>query len=277
MSATVPFRLVAGHLTVVPVTVDDRRAASFLFDTGIGVTVLDDRLRRELGHSLEPPPFVGRRMSGQALEIPLCRLDALSLGTRRLERPVAGSFDLSGFSVPEGPLDGFLSLSFFEGAPVTVDYVRGALTIEDDRSMRAREASGVSVPTEVRRDGPSVELFVDLELPGGSIARVEVDTGSDHLILHARYLPELGLGPGGPPMDVRKGTDETGRPYVRYATTLSGDVALHGHDSLRQAPPRAIFQEIIHDGLLGRDFLRAYAVTYDLAGHRLIFGAPAMR
>ena len=35
---------------------------------------------------------------------------------------------------------------------------------------------------------------------------------------------------------------------------------------------RRMFQRIIYDGLVGDDFLRRFAVTFDVAGGRMIFG-----
>lgn len=272
MSTTVPFRLLGGHLTLVPVTVDGLRPATFLLDTGMGLTVVSDRLRQELGHPLSGKQYTGRRMSGQAIPVPLTRLGSLAFGTKRLDRPVVGSYDLSGVTGLDGAVDGFLSLAFFDGLPLTIDYLQGVVIVEDDDSLGARERAGVSVPVEVRRDGPSVEVYLDLELPNGSVAHVEVDTGSDQLILHERYLAELGQPKEPQAAERREGIDETGRPYVRYRARLAGRIRVRGCARLEQEDPVAIFQQIIHDGLVGREFLRAFAVTYDLARGQLIFG-----
>ena len=272
MSTTVPFRLLGGHLTLVPVTVDGLRPATFLLDTGMGLTVVSDRLRQELGHPLSGEQYTGRRMSGQAIPVPLTRLGSLAFGPKRLDRPVVGSYDLSGVTGLDGEVDGFLSLAFFDGLPLTIDYLQGVVIVEDDVSLRARERAGASVPVEVRRDGPSVEVYLDLELPNGSVAHVEVDTGSDQLILHERYLAELGHPKETRAAERREGIDETGRPYIRYRAALAGRIRVRGRARLEQEDPVAIFQQIIHDGLVGREFLRAFAVTYDLARGRLIFG-----
>jgi hypothetical protein len=270
MSDTVPFDLVAGHLTRVPVTLDDRRPASFVLDTGIGLTVVAERVRAELGHPPSGAEHAGRRMSGQEIVVPLTELNALTLGTRRRERPEVGCFDLSAL----GDIDGFLSLTFFDGAPVTLDYVRSVVVLEDARSLRAREHRGRAVPAEVRRDGPSTEVYVDLTLPSGAAEHVEVDTGSDLLILHNRYLAELRRADGATEPTRREGIDETGHPYVRLSAELPGTIRLGERATTGQLDPRVIFQEIIHDGLIGRDFLRAFAVTFDLARGRLIVGPP---
>ncbi len=44
-----------------------------------------------------------------------------------------------------------------------------------------------------------------------------------------------------------------------------------GAGEIAQPDPDVMFQRIIHDGLLGDTFLRRFAVTYDIAGSRLIF------
>lgn len=270
MSESLPFTLVGGHLTAVAVTLDDRRAATFVFDTGIGLTVISERLGQELGHPPGASSHTGRRMSGQSIVVPLTRLEALSVGSRRLDRPTVGVFDLAAFP----GLDGFLALTFFEGIPLTVDYLRGQLIFEDAASLQDRVRRGTAVPAELRRDGPSLEVFVDLLLPSGSVAHVEVDSGSDQLILHERYRDELGIPTDPSGGERREGVDETGHRYVRYTGTLSGPVRLAGDPTLAQPDPPAIFQRIVHDGLIGRELLGRFAVTYDLAGARLIFGPP---
>jgi len=272
MPTAVPFTLFAGHLALAPVTVDGRLSTSFIFDTGIGLKLLSDRLRKDLGHPLLSRTHVGRRMSGQQVALPLTQVDSLTLGTLRQDRPVIGSYDFEAVLEPEGTVGGFLSLGFFEHSPITMSYRRSHLTLEDEQSLASRARAGTAVPVSLRHNGAELEMFLDLVLPSGSVARVEVDTGSDHLILHERYMGELGLREGSDGVERHEGTDETGHRFVRFRGRVPGTVHVRGFGGVRQDEPKVIFQNIIHDGLVGRDFLLARDVTYDVAASRMIFG-----
>jgi hypothetical protein len=122
----------------------------------------------------------------------------------------------------------------------------------------------------IHRDGRSVDPFAELVLPSGRTVLVEVDTGSDCLILDARFMRECGLEVGGPGVSAREGVDETGHSYVRYDATLPGAVHLKAASETAQTDPKVIFQEIIHDGLIGSEHLYRYRFSFDLAGERLV-------
>jgi predicted aspartyl protease len=70
--STVPFDRVA-HLVRVPVRLGGD-GLHFLVDTGIGVTVVSERLARRTDVDRLDESFAGRRMSGQLVEAPLVRL-----------------------------------------------------------------------------------------------------------------------------------------------------------------------------------------------------------
>ena len=71
-----------------------------------------------------------------------------------------------------------------------------------------------------------------------------------------------------------EGKDETGHGYVRYRAPVSGTVCTESQHDLFQAAPEVMFQEIIYDGLVGVDFLKRFAVTFNIAGSELIFSKP---
>jgi predicted aspartyl protease len=257
---TVPFDRV-GHLVRVPARLggDELR---FLVDTGIGVTVVNERVvaRDDVVHLGET--YAGRRMSGQLVEAPLVRLPALTVGDWSVPGHVAAVVDLG-----EG-FDGILGPSYFGDRIVTTDPAASTFTVHDADAT----VDGVVVPLELHRDGPSVDPFVALVLPSGRTVRVEVDTGSGHLVLDARFMAECGVDPDGAEVTAHRGTDETGHGYLRYAATLAGAVHLAAAPETAQHRPEAIFQEIIHDGLVGSDYLYRYRFSFDVAGARMILG-----
>lgn len=271
VSAT-PFRYVH-HLVTVPVLVDGAYEARFVVDTGIGLTVVSRRLF-EATAGCEPlgSTFTGRRMSGQELTVPLARVRSLTMGSHTCEGHVVGVLENAGFSPELAAVDGFLSLAFFETAPFTVDHRGGSVVVESAASLARRAEVGVGVPLRLERQGPALDAFVGLAVPGRGRIDVEVDMGSDSLILDEALAGEVGVELEDPSVRRVEGRDETGHRYVRRFTRLPGTIHVAGAPSIRQSEPEVMFQRIIHDGLLGHAFLREFVVTYDVPGERMIFG-----
>jgi aspartyl protease len=258
------------HLVTVPVVAGER-PTRFVFDSGIGLTLLSESFAATIGCGPNGRSFTGRRMSGQEVTTPLGSLDSLTFGTTRREQLEVGLFDTSVFPPGFEELGGFLSLEFFEHAPVTVDYPAGTIVLEDEESLSARAASGTVLDVQVERTGIATDVFLPFDVAGQRGLSLEVDMGSDCLILDERYATLLGVDVGGE--DVRRvdGEDETGHAYTRTFATLAGALHPSGAPGLSQVDPAVMFQQIIHDGLIGDSFLRNFAVTYDVANARMIF------
>lgn len=264
--SSVAFDRVA-HLVRVPARLGADEL-HFIVDTGIGVTVVNERLAERADVERLDESYAGRRMSGQLVEAPLVRLPSLSVGDYEVSGQVAAAVDLGdGF-------DGILGPSYFAGRIVTTDPAAGTFTVHEPDE----HVEGIVVPLQLHRDGRSADPFAELVLPSGRTVLVEVDTGSDSLILDTRFMGECGLEVGGRGVDAREGVDETGHSYVRYDATLSGSVHLAAAPETAQDRPKVIFQEIVHDGLVGSDYLYRYRFSFDLAGERMLLsplGSPA--
>jgi Aspartyl protease len=271
MSSAVAFEYLA-HLLTVPVRVGDVDAR-FIFDTGIGLNLISGALAARTGCEPDGSAFTGRRMSGHPVTIPMGIIGSLQLGTHRAEDVPAGIFDMQAMAGLDR-VEGFLSLGYFRATPVTVDYAAGLVVIEDQASLARRAEAGTSVPMRVVQDGQATDLRLGLTLPGGQPITVEVDTGSDTLILNETLAADAGIDLHDPGTRQAEGTDETGHEFVRYFATLPGDVSVTGAPQIRAASPGVMFQKIIYDGLVGQAFLRNFTTTYDLAGARIIFAVP---
>ncbi len=269
----VPFERVR-HLVTVPVTVGDV-ATRFVLDTGIGLTLLSSTLCARLGCEPTGDVFRGRRMSGQEVAVELVRVDSLRFGSLEHRNQEVGVLDLDGFPPELAEIGGFLSLAFFAEQPFTVDYGGGHVALETAETLAARLGSGRVVEVSLERNGPSVDVFLPLTLPGGRSISAEVDMGSDSLILDERFATEAGVDLASAEVRRVEGTDETGGSFTRYFARLPGSVHPTGAPELAQERPDAMFQSIVHDGLVGDAFLRRRPVTYDLPGSRLVFGRPA--
>jgi hypothetical protein len=201
---------------------------------------------------------------------------SISVGAFRQENVMAGIADLSGFFSGDPSIEGILAPQFFAPWPFALNSVTRTLRVMQGEVAGRRAGVAVEVPLILERDGPALRLFVDVRLPSGSAARVEVDTGSDTLILHTRYMKELGVDPDRVSVRTVQGKDETGQPYTRFFAQVVGPVSLMAAPTILQRDPPVMFQQIIYDGLLGDAFLRSYDVTYDLAGSRLLFADPSL-
>jgi hypothetical protein len=250
-----------GHFTRIPVIVGNQ-PSRFLFDTGIGVNVVSPVMADRLHLGLVGEAFAGQRMSGQWVEAPLVYLPPITLGGWVIADQVAAVVEL-GQEAGAREFDGILGLSAFEGIAVTVDHGSSRLTLGDPGLTTFR------VPLEVRRRGPSTEPFAELVLPSGRAITVEVDTGSGCLILDDGLLDESLVTTLGE-VESSEGTDETGYQWLRRSGVLNGAVHLEDAPLSRQERPRVLFQDIVHDGLIGADYLDRFRYTVDIGREQLL-------
>jgi hypothetical protein len=260
------------HLVTVPVTINGSVESTFVLDSGIGLTLVSAAVADAIGCAPSGATFSGRRMSGQQVEVALATHTTIAFGGIERTDERVGIFDTSGFPPGFAAIGGFLSLAYFDEMPFTVDYARRIVQGETAETLAARAATGRSVDVRVERDGPSVTCLMPLTIPGGRELEVEVDMGSGELILDERLAADLGIELDDPRVRRVEGTDETGHSYVRSFTTLAGSIQPTGAPELAQDDPAVMFQRIIYDGLVGDEFLRRFAVTFDVGGGRLIFG-----
>jgi hypothetical protein len=103
--------------------------------------------------------------------------------------------------------------------------------------------------------------------------RVEVDTGSQGLILNTRYMKALHIDPADQQLKRSESKDETGHLNTRYYTRLPCRIKLKTalSNDFSQSTPAVMFQKIIYDGLIGDTFLRQFTVTYDLPHSQMLF------
>jgi hypothetical protein len=253
------------HLVRVPVELagDSYR---FLVDTGIGVTVVSSVVAARPDVQWTGESFAARRMSGQEIRSPIVRLPRLKLGEHLVDAHIACVADLGDDDGPAG-FAGILGPGFFENQAVTTDPDAMSLVMQPATGFAA---DGYEIPLEIRRDGPSIDPFATLVLPSGREVCVEVDTGSGNLILDSRYLPDCGVQVDDPGVTTKTGTDETGYHWTRHWATISGPVHFAAAPETAQTNVRVQFQDIIHDGLVGTDYLERYRATFDVSGSRLI-------
>lgn len=253
-----------GHLVRIPVVAGDF-ACRFLLDSGIGLTIVASDLAERLDLVLTGTSFPGQRMSGQEITAPLAHLPQLTVGGHVVENAVVGVFDL-GPADGESGFDGILGLDLLCDVVVSVDPLTRSLLLRSDFPINGGD---IEVPVRVHHDGPSVTLFAGLRLPSGRVAEVEIDTGSGCLILDSRFMTDCGVETD----DVTEtlaGTDETGHHYSRSFADTRGAVSFVDAPTAEQQDPRTMFQSIVHDGLLGSEFLDRFIHSFDVRRGRLV-------
>jgi len=269
MSAAVSFDRVQ-HMIRVPGQLDGD-PYQFLVDTGIGITIVSSAVAGRPDVQPTGETFTGRRMSGQAVEVPLVRLPRLDVGGYTVDAHVAGVADLGD---PDGPngFAGILGPGLFDQHVVTTDPRTMTLTVQPAEGF---DADGFEIPLAMRHTGPAVDPFTRLILPSGREVLVEVDTGSEFLILDTRFMADCGVQIDDPGVTTKTGTDETGYQWTRRWATANGEVYLPAAPQTAQAQPRVQFQDIIYDGLIGTDYLERYRVSFDVSGSRLVLSPQA--
>jgi hypothetical protein len=253
------------HLVRVPVLVGGVRYP-FLVDTGIGVMVVSSAIAARPDVQPIGESYTGRRMSGQEVPVDLVRLPTVDLAGYAIDGHLAGVADLGETDGPNG-FAGIIGPGFFEHHVVTTDAQTMTLTV---RPAEDFDEKGFEIPLDIRRTSASVDPFVTLVLPSGREVVVEVDTGSNNLILDSRFMAECGVNPDDEGVVTKTGVDETGYHWTRRWATIAGTVHLAAAPQTVQAAPRVQFQDIIHDGLIGTDYLERYRLTFDVTGARMI-------
>jgi hypothetical protein len=258
------------HTITIPVLLENSIHSRFILDTGIGGNLISSTLCKRIGCKLTGEQFTGKRMSGQEVSVPLATVSQISIGSFENKDVVVGVFD---FPLPADfdGVDGFLSLQFFAENPFTIDYSSGNIIIENRASMLTRIENGTVVDVRLERVGQSIDAFLKIKLPDEKVIEAEVDTGTDELILHTKFMEELGVSKGSKGVKQSRGEDETGHFCVRYFASLLGRVCLAMNSRIHQQDPDVMFQDIIYDGLVGQRFLSRFTITYDIAKSRFIF------
>jgi hypothetical protein len=254
---------------LVKVTINGSIEANFIIDTGIGITVISKSLCKKI-NCVVKGEHTGKRMSGQSVRIPMSSVQSIALAGKTENGFPVGIFDVEAL-MPGSNIDGFLSLGFFKNFPHTVVYSKNVIRFETEESLKRVREKGVVVNVSPDQQGDSFGVFMPLVLPNKETIKAEVDTGSQSLILHERYMGGLGVKKTAPSVKRKEGKDETGHSYVRYYSSVKGPIHLVGAENMKMESPSVMFQKIIYDGLVGFYFLREFDVTYDLRNLQMVF------
>ena len=255
-SYTAPLRFY-GTRPAVEVTVEGQGPFLFLIDTGAGgpPARADALLVKRLGLAMQ-----GRASTsdggGAPAAIDKLTLPDVTIGTFSMANVAALSRDYG--SIPYLPkLDGILGPAFFKDRLLTIDFVRGTLTIQD----------GTLPPADGRNILDYELIEGNLAVPvsiGGQSAKAVIDTGNIRgLDMPAEAVRPLRMASF--PRLAGNSVGVSGSSLIREVT-LAAPLRIGGHAIER---PAATFSEDFHEWNIGSALLQDFVLTIDQKNRRL--------
>jgi hypothetical protein len=257
-------------LPVVNVRVNDGKEVTFFIDTGGSEVTLDTEFAKELGVK-QFAAVQGTFSGGQHTEVQLGRIDSLTVGDWTVKNLPIAMLPLrqlsEGFGVKQ--IDGIIGTTLFYHFLTTMDYPRGELVLrrKDAKSLEEFKKSPgrrVAVPIWMASDHfmvgwgrvetlPPTLLFVDSGLMGAGVKLAESVIKEAGIKLEENKATE-GAGGGGKLKIV---------PYTVHHLSF-GDIKEENVPGLYDGPfPWENMFGFHLSGMIGHDFLKPHAVTFD--------------
>ncbi len=242
----------SSHLLTVAARIDGQGPFHLAVDSGAaGLLHLSAAVARSLALEQVGEAITGDPSGSNPRHSAVVRVASVEIGGARFEGVDAVVGDAPGPAAE----DGVIGLALFSGLTVTLDYPRSELRL-------SREPLAAGAPHVVSftstRGIPQIEVSA-----AGVPLTVDVDTGSPALLsLPAAAAARLPLGEQ---RVVGRGRTATNEFEIRGAD-LRGDLEVAGWTA---ATPAVDLVDLFPVGNLGSRFLRDYAVSFDLANHRL--------
>ena len=257
-------------LPVLNVRVNGGKEVTFFIDTGGSEVALDTEFAKKLG----VPQFgavQGTFSGGQHAEVQQGRIDTLTIGDWTIKNLPAVMLPLrqlsEGFGVKQ--IDGIIGTTLFYHFLTTMDYPHGELVLrrKDAKNLEEFKKSPgkrVAVPIWMASDHfmvgwgrvetlPPTLLFVDSGLMGAGVKLAESVIEEAGIKLEENKAEE-GAGGGGKLKIV---------PYTVHHLSF-GDIKEENVPGLYDGPfPWENMFGFYLSGMIGHDFLKPYAVTFD--------------
>ena len=263
-------------LPVLNVRVNGGKEVTFFIDTGGSEVTLDTDFAKELG----APQFAavqGTFSGGQHTEVQLGRIESLTMGDWTIKNVPTAMLPLrqlsEGFGVKQ--IDGIIGTTLFYHFLATMDYPRGELVLRRKDAKRLegfKKSPGnrVTVPIWMASDHfmvgwgrvetlPPTLLFVDSGLMGAGVKLAESVIKEAGIKLEEDKAEE-GAGGGGKLKIV---------PYTVHHLSF-GDIKEENVPGLYDGPfPWENMFGFHLSGMIGHDFLKPYAVTFDFTNMQI--------
>jgi hypothetical protein len=258
-------------LPLLNVRVNGGKEVTFFIDTGASEVTLDTDFAKELGI----PQFgavQGTFAGGQHAEVQLGRIESLTLGDWTIKNVPTAMLALRQLSEGSGvkQIDGIIGTTLFYHFLTTMDYPHGELVLrrKDAKSLEEFKAQSsgkrVTVPIWMAGDHfmvgwgrvetlPPTLLFVDTGLAGAGVKLAESVIKQAGIKLEQNKVTE-GAGGGGTLKIV---------PYTVHQISF-GDIKEENVPGIYDGPfPWENMFGFHLAGMVGHDFFKAYAVTFD--------------
>ena len=231
------------------------RPGLYIFDTGVGITIVTPDTAAEAG--CHPwGQVTGFRAIGERLDTPRCDDLHLTVGGHDFVAPIAGIADLQREAPPDMPrLAGTIGLDLFAGRVITIRPKAHEIVVETAQSAERRERGATEVPIRLVRDVEGVALTVDGAVPTPSgTAWMELDDGNTGPIMIGQHVAA--------PLKL----DPSRRAGQAADFSLAGGIPVRGPASVGN---------LIMDGDIGESVLNRWDITFDLAKDRAWFRPAA--
>ena len=263
-------------LPIVNVRVNGGKEVNFFIDTGGSEVTLDTEFAKELGVP-QLGSVQGTFSGGQHAQVQLGRIDSLTLGDWTIKNLPAAMLPLrqlsEGFGVKQ--IDGIIGTTLFYHFLTTLDYPHGELVLrrKDVKNLEEFKKSPgkrVVVPIWMAADHfmvgwgrvetlPPSLLFVDTGLMGAGVKLAESVIKKAGIKLDESKAAE-GAGGGGTLKIV---------PYTVHHLSL-GDIKEQNVQGVYDGPfPWENMFGFHLAGMVGHEFFKPYAVTFDFQNMRI--------
>ncbi|MBV9957021.1 MAG: aspartyl protease family protein [Acidobacteria bacterium] len=258
----IPFEFL-GNIILVKARINDSAPLKFIFDTGAGITVINELRAKNLG--LQPKSKVEVNGIGGSLNGVLLKEVALSLGGARVTSQVTAGLTFSTFPCEMQDIDGVIGYDFIKEFVVELDYKAQTISLFDPQSY-TYTGRGETIPLTITRT-PRARASLTLAGQRSAEGLFEIDTGSDgtlsvntpfvkrHALLKAlnrrRESKSRGVGGKSANVQARVETFQLGS-FVLKDPVVSFSVASKGAETKED-----------NDGPLGNEVLRRFKVTID--------------
>lgn len=248
--ATIPLSLYLGRMTAMEATVNGR-SGTYFFDTGGGMTIISPQTAAA-GGCTPWGNIAVIRMDGTRIDAPHCEAITVTTAIGSTKVSTAMVFDIRTLLPKDAPpVEGLIALDLFAGKVLTLESAGQKLVLESPASMKERLKRAHEVPARVVRDGQGLALTYDIGVQTAKgLAWMEIDSGniSGTMMVSTWVAPLFGLNPAS-----------------KEIQTVNGDLM----PGIKLPAKARVVPNMIMDGLIGADFLKAWNLTIDQKNARI--------
>jgi hypothetical protein len=269
-SVTIPLDI-DNNIIRMKMRVNGSRELTMIFDTGAGMTAIDEHFVKELGLKTTGDTLDGKGTGG-TFTGSYVKSSTLSVdGAQVPNQPVAA------FKIPVPPgfeFDGIIGYDFIAPFVVEIDYQKKTMVLSDPSTYVYR-GKGAIIPLDLRgRDTPLVRASMKINGRATFPVNLELDTGADGAFKLNRPASEKwrvqsafkevteshGRGAGG----------EESRVMVRFASVRFGPFTIKNPPVVLSLDTKGAGAATDNDGIIGGEILRRFKVIIDYSRKRMI-------